>query len=264
MNEDKDKALSSALFEGLKSDDFKDVIQNAAELGIDSILDKGVLRDVLIVSTILGITKTASNIRDLLLTKKILGFLNELNKVPLDERKKFFNDHLKYKKDRQKTGESILLLLERHEDLEKATILGKLFAAYIQNRLKHEKFYTLAYCIDRCTINDLKFLTEFFDRRVTFNLDIKKTFDIYRIKVKNLSRVIERLYFAGFAKLNLNTTEEEPNKYKEMGTEYEESVYDTTYSFLLSNNLLRFAEIMLGEFYDKGHKYDSIDIKTST
>jgi len=244
MNEGKEQDLSTALFEGLKSDDFKEVIKNGAELGIDAILDDGVLRDVPIVSTILGITKTATNIRDLLLTKKILRFLNELNKVPLYERKKFFNDHLQDKKERQKTGEKILLLLERHEELEKSSIIGTLFAAYIQERLNTKEFDYLAHSVDKCAMSDMKTLLDYFDQRI----EDKLTAGVSSEKKDKLRSVIDRLYLAGFSTIDIKTTK----KLQSMVDErlQKEPEYETTTKYSLNEHTIRFAEILLREHYD--------------
>lgn len=55
-----------------------------AELGIDSILSDGVLKEIPIVGTIVGVGKLAHNVHDRNLLRQTLSFINEFNKGSLN------------------------------------------------------------------------------------------------------------------------------------------------------------------------------------
>ena len=59
-----------------------------AELGIDSILSDGILKDIPIVGTIVGVGKLAHNVHDRNLLRQTLPFINEFNKGLVSHEKK--------------------------------------------------------------------------------------------------------------------------------------------------------------------------------
>ena len=61
--------------ESLFNDNLKDVAGDIIELGIDSILEDGLLRDIPIVNTIVGTFKFGQNIHDRNLLKQTIIFI---------------------------------------------------------------------------------------------------------------------------------------------------------------------------------------------
>jgi hypothetical protein len=51
-------------------------------------------------------------------------------------------------------GETLVLLLDRQEDFEKAFMLGKAFVGYVKGLIQYETFLRLAAAIDQAFIND--------------------------------------------------------------------------------------------------------------
>lgn len=68
-------------------DSSKDSIMNLTELGIDSLLDDGLLKDVPIVGLLVGVKNTAQNIHDRNLLRQTLKFIQEFNSGTLSEEK---------------------------------------------------------------------------------------------------------------------------------------------------------------------------------
>lgn len=64
-----------------------DILKDYAELGIDSVLDAGVLKDIPIISTIFGVSKVINSVHERNLIKNLLLFLNELNSGNIDKEK---------------------------------------------------------------------------------------------------------------------------------------------------------------------------------
>ena len=100
------------------------------------------------------------NIRDRLFLKKVFNFYLGAAEATPEEREEFckkIEDDIKYKK---KVGESLLLLIERHERFEKSFMLGRLLAIQIKGLISHEDFMRLASAVDRSTLEDLNALHE--------------------------------------------------------------------------------------------------------
>lgn len=75
-------SFSSSLFDGSK-----DSIGDIVELGIDSLLDDGVFKDILIVNMLIGVKKTYQNIHDRNLLKQTLTFIKQFNSGTINEEK---------------------------------------------------------------------------------------------------------------------------------------------------------------------------------
>ncbi|MDD4592744.1 MAG: hypothetical protein PHG06_20315, partial [Parabacteroides sp.] len=58
-----------------------------AEIGIDSLIDNGILKNIPIVSLLVGIGKTAQNIHDRNLLKQTLNFIKAFNDRYISEEK---------------------------------------------------------------------------------------------------------------------------------------------------------------------------------
>ena len=67
--------------------DSSDIIANYVELGIDSVLEDGIFKEVPVVSTILSINKVFLSIHERNLVKNLILFLNELNTGDINRKK---------------------------------------------------------------------------------------------------------------------------------------------------------------------------------
>ena len=74
-------------FEKSLFNDSKDIIEDYLEIGIDSIIDNGVLKEIPIVKTIVGVLKVGKNVHDRNLLKQTLEFINEFNRNEIKRRK---------------------------------------------------------------------------------------------------------------------------------------------------------------------------------
>ena len=69
----------------------KDVISDYLEIGIDSLMNEGILKEIPIVNTIVGVLKIGKNVHDRNLLKQTLTFINEFNnnKISHDKLKQY-------------------------------------------------------------------------------------------------------------------------------------------------------------------------------
>lgn len=139
------------------------------EMGIDSLLDEGLFKEIPIVGLVLGIGKTAQNIHDRNLLRQTLKFIQTFNEKTINE------DKLqKYKKkieqDSKRAEEElgrVLIILNNTVEIKKSELLGKIFRAYVDERIVWEQFGELSEAISRLFISDIYLLQKIFYRKIS-------------------------------------------------------------------------------------------------
>jgi hypothetical protein len=160
----------------LEISDLANIDIDLAEVTIDSIMNDGLLKDLPIVSSIVGLTKLGIKTRDFLLLKKILKFLTQLDSTTNDERQKFIRDVETNETYNKKVGLALILILDKLEDLEKPEILGKLLTASIKGIIDYQTFLRLSYLIQKLFIPDLEYLRKI---RKGIDVDYNKQDELY-------------------------------------------------------------------------------------
>lgn len=138
----------------LKSE-FRNIGENFFEIGIDSILEDGILKDIPIIKTISSLYKAGISIKDRYFIKKMLIFLNHVRDIELEDRVNFLS-----KLNDSQLGEKLILILNRLDDLEKPELIANLFRKLTYHKIDYITFQRLALIIEKCFIEDLKFLKQ--------------------------------------------------------------------------------------------------------
>lgn len=136
--------IESSLIKTIIESDLFSVTRDIAEIGVDAILQEGILKEIPILSTLSGLAKTGATVRDYLYLKKIYRFLGELNRIPLDERQNFIDVLGNDETEREKTGENLLLIIDRLDNINKPEILGRMFCDFLSNTISKSDFMSLA------------------------------------------------------------------------------------------------------------------------
>ena len=128
-----------------------DVLGETAELGIDSVLDEGILKDIPIVSTVIGFAKTAQNIYDRNLLRQTASFIKTFNAGSISTKKlQKYRDKIDSNPQyAEKDLGRVLILLNSYVDLEKSAILAKFYRAYVEEEISWEQFGELSVNISR-------------------------------------------------------------------------------------------------------------------
>lgn len=134
------------------------ILAGLGEFTLDQFLEDGMLRDAPMVGTLFGLLKTGRNVRDFLYAKKIAKFLVNVREIDSDERKRFTESAEKDPKQQRRIGATVLLLIERHTDMAKSALLGRLFSQYVAGAMSFGQFGRLADALDRLMIDDLRVL----------------------------------------------------------------------------------------------------------
>ena len=176
-------------FEKSLFNDSKDIIEDYLEIGIDSIIDGGILKEIPIVKTIVGVLKVGKNVHDRNLLKQTLVFINEFNRNEIRQdkieeyKKRIENDS---KKCEDELGR-IILLLNNFIDREKSIMLSKVFKDYVGQLLNWNEFCEYSEIINRLFIQDFSFLQEVYLGRIS---DTTNRSDIYKVERLNSLGII--------------------------------------------------------------------------
>ena len=182
-------------FEKSLFNDSIDIIEDYTEIGIDSFVEEGILKEIPIVKSIVSVLKIGKNVHDRNLLRQTLTFIKEFNsgnisKDKLVEYKSTIENNPK--KCEEELGR-VLILLNNYIDTEKSIMLASLYRAYINKIINWNEFCEFSEIINRLFIQDIQILKGIKDR----NIDIMNNHeDEFRI---------ERLYSLGLIGLSFNS-----------------------------------------------------------
>lgn len=149
------KKISNSFGQTLKDSNLQNVSIGIAETLSDSLLEDGLLKDIPVIGTIVGLGKTSIKITDLLFLKKVISFLSELEDISVDVRKEMIDKIDSSEKFRIKVGEKLLYIIDKCDDYENAQYVSKLFAGYLEKEINYPDFLRGAKVIERIYIGDL-------------------------------------------------------------------------------------------------------------
>jgi len=146
----RDASLALSFRDSLSSD-IADSLNEYAELGIDAIMDEGVLKELPIVHTAISLYRIGTSIKDRHNIKKLAVFIQQIRHGCVDEvkRHKYREDFATKAEFRSKQLEYILILLDRYISYDKPQLLAKLYLAYLDETIVWEEFIMYAEVIDR-------------------------------------------------------------------------------------------------------------------
>lgn len=144
----------ATLLQILKDKDFKSLSIEIIDNGIDFVKDAGDF-DIPFVSTGLKIISLPTKISGYFFAKKIRRFIEEVKMIDDDKRVSFV---IKMEDDElySKVGETTLVILDKLERKEKATLLGKLFKVYIEQKIDKDAYLRMSIMIERAFLEDLE------------------------------------------------------------------------------------------------------------
>lgn len=145
---------SLAILDSVAKDELSDVFSDLAEVGLDQIFENDVIKELPIIGSVASVVKAGFSIRDRLFARKVLHFLKEVSVADQESREKFAQK-ISTGRTREKAGESLLLLLDKLDDMAKPTILGRIIRAAIQGEIEYEESLKLGAIVNRVYLADL-------------------------------------------------------------------------------------------------------------
>ena len=176
-------------FEKSLFDNSKEILGEYIELGIDSFINDGILKDIPIVNSIVAVLKIGKNIHDRNLLRQTLTFINEFNsgnisKDKLNAYKSTIENNPK--KCEEELGR-ILILLNSYVDKEKSVMLAKLYKSYLGQDITWSEFCEYSEIINRIFIQDLEILNDIYHGEID---ETTNRTDMYRIERINSLGII--------------------------------------------------------------------------
>jgi hypothetical protein len=153
--------LSLALSNSI-STEASSIATNLLEIGLDSIMEEGLLKEVPILSTVVSLFKIGQSIKDRHQIKKLLNFIVALNNGIIDEEKREYYKNV-VKDDpqkRKKELEYILISIDRYINSNKAQLLAKFYLAYLDQKIDWNFFAKASEILDRFLPGDYDTLQE--------------------------------------------------------------------------------------------------------
>ena len=148
------------------------VLEDLGEVAIDAVMDEGILRDVPILSTVVGVGKCIRNVSDVLFTKKLIAFLYGLKDVDAQQREKAIAQWESDSKYRIRIGETLLNMINRCDDTQKAKWLSQLFYEMVLKRGWNDMFMRSEKVLSSLSVMDVyAFLAQPKDKYRTLTID---------------------------------------------------------------------------------------------
>lgn len=131
------------------------VLGDLGEVAIDAVMDDGVLRDVPILSTVVGVGKCIRNVSDVLFAKKLIVFLYGLKDADALQREEAIAKWESDAKYRIRVGETLLNMINRCDDTQKAKWLSQLFYELVLKRGESELFMRAEKVLSSLSVMDM-------------------------------------------------------------------------------------------------------------
>jgi hypothetical protein len=158
-----DNKVTSLVIKTIKSSDLQDLSKEYAEIGIDSLLDEGLLKNTPIVGTIISATRVGLSINDQIFTKKLLRFLSSLSELSVDERTEMINKLSDEEGYRNRVGEKLIEIISRIDSHAKPEAVAKVFKAFAKGEITTLTLNRLIYAIEVLPHFEFAYLRPYFE-----------------------------------------------------------------------------------------------------
>ncbi len=156
--------LSSSLGTTLIESDLNNVSIDILETVLDSsLLNDGILKDIPIVSTLIGLGKTINSVQDYLFTKKLISFLSGLSNISIEKRREAISKINSDKMYNQSVGSKLLYIIDNAQDHISSNLISKLFVSFLEKELTYQEFCKASMIINRVDNYDLEYFLELND-----------------------------------------------------------------------------------------------------
>ncbi len=162
MDKSEDQTATSvevAIIDSVAKSELTGFAADIGEVAFDALLDDGLLHDIPVVGSVAKLFRAGASIKERIFVRKVALFLNEIADVDVSERQRFAAKLDQDEGSRQRAGASLTLLLDRLDDLDKPSIVGRLYRANLEERLSFGELRRFCMIVDRAHLPDLVALT---------------------------------------------------------------------------------------------------------
>lgn len=186
--------------QALFSTELTDIAVDFAELGVDSLFDNPVLKEIPLVKTAVSILKLSVSIKERFEIKKQLAFIQQVNSgvANIEAVNKRQNACQSGEKWYYEEAELSVVYLSHHTRLEKVKIQAELYLDYINGVLDADKYLECLDVLDSLMLSDVPILLEICEEQADFS----KSPTDFQEKLKNTKTTFDaskcgRLYASG-------------------------------------------------------------------
>lgn len=160
-------SISYALSDSI-SDESQSVAAELMEVGLDSVMDDGLLKEVPILSLAVSLYKIGHSVQERHYVKKLAAFIDALNKGITDEEKREYykSKMIDNPKQRDKELEYILIILDRYIHPNKAQRLARAYLRFLNAEITWLEYAKTAETLDRLLPGDYDLLVSSFPLKV--------------------------------------------------------------------------------------------------
>lgn len=145
--------LEGKLVESIKIKGLGELLESAAEYGIDIITDNEAIKAVPIVGTLVQLTKGVFSVRNRLYVLKVVRFLQQVADTKQEQREAFIE---KYCGNTKRFEEAVLLILEQVDNINKSALIGKIFKGCILGMISYQNALSLSCIINKALWQDIE------------------------------------------------------------------------------------------------------------
>jgi len=151
----KEEELEQSIIDVIAKSESLGILSDVAELTLDQLLDDGIVKDIPVFGTLAKLYKAGIGVKNFLFARKLQRFLSAISSVPPNERQAFTQRLEDDKPLRKQVGETLLLILDRLDDMRKPDLVARAFVAYLKKEIDFASFQRMSSVIDRCFLPDL-------------------------------------------------------------------------------------------------------------
>jgi hypothetical protein len=149
------------LVNSVASDHLSEIAVEAYEAVFDMVLEEGFIQNIPIFGSLYKGGKALLSIKDQYFVKKVFRFLCEIKDVAVEKRLEFIRELEEESDVAQSAGETLVMLIDRLDNLEKPIILGRLLKAKAEGYIDLLKFLRLSSIVEKAFMPDLKRLGKY-------------------------------------------------------------------------------------------------------
>lgn len=164
------------LFDSVRNENSMKISTEILEAGIDILSESEIIKDIPILGIYYKAFSAVQKIEDYRFTKKILKFLFELKTIDLKTKEKFI-EKIEANDSEKDVGEKLLLIIHRLDEINKATIIGKLFLATIGEQIELNDFLRLSRIVEQTFLEDLLVLR---NNKILYNVSNEIKLSLYQ------------------------------------------------------------------------------------
>lgn len=157
---EENKSVAKAMEETISSEHLI-AVEDIGEVLIDTTLNDGLLKDIPVISSIVGARKLITNIRDYLFVNKLISFLFPIKDTNAKERIEAIKKWEKDSKYRINVGESLLGMIDRCDNRIKAEWLSRLFYELVLKRQWSDLFMRAEKILSSISVMDMQYFLNF-------------------------------------------------------------------------------------------------------